>query len=122
MLLLASALVISALAVVGGILISTHDASGPVVHQTSISNVLTLADKHQVRSAVIDGNTVTVTATNGQEYSATKEDGQGLTQYLRDRGASVTVQTPDTAPPGWVQMLLELSVFALLAAMLFLVI
>ncbi|MGH2516069.1 MAG: hypothetical protein ACRDHP_10485 [Ktedonobacterales bacterium] len=103
LLLLGVAVVISATAIGAGILISAQSGGAPVIHQTSISNVLTLADHHQVRSAVIEGNTVTVTAANGQEYAATKEDGQALTQYLRDRGASVSVQTPDSGPPGWLR-------------------
>ncbi|MGZ3666783.1 MAG: cell division protein FtsH, partial [Ktedonobacterales bacterium] len=64
---------------------SAHGQSTPDVHQTDISQVLSLADQHKLRSAVIAGNLVTVTATDGQQYSATKEDGQPLTQYLRDR-------------------------------------
>ncbi|HLZ23748.1 MAG TPA: ATP-dependent zinc metalloprotease FtsH [Ktedonobacterales bacterium] len=122
MLLLTIAMVISVLAVAGDIFISTRNSSGPVIHQTSISTLLTLADRHEAHSAVIAGNTITVTAANGQVYTATKEDGQALTQYLRDRGVNVTVQAPDSGMPGWAQVLLNLGIFAFLAVLLFVII
>src|SRR5690349_1717193 len=46
------------------------------MYQTDISQVLSLADQHKLRSAVIASNLITVTTTDGQHYSATKEDGQ----------------------------------------------
>ena len=122
MLLLTIAMVISVLAVAGDIFISTRNSSGPVIHQTSISTLLTLADRHEAHSAVIAGNTITVTAANGQVYTATKEDGQALTQYLRDRGVNVTVQAPDSGMPSWAQVLLNLGIFAFLAVLLFVII
>ena len=91
-----------------------HD-SGPLIHQTSISQVLTLADQHKVKSAVLEGSQVTVTTTTGQQYSATREDGQQLTQYLRERGVSnITVTAPSQGLPAWVQVLLEIALFGFL--------
>ena len=91
-----------------------HD-SGPQIHQTSISQVLTLADQHKVKSAVLEGSQVTVTTTTGQQYSATREDGQQLTQYLRERGVSnITVTAPSQGLPAWVQVLLEIALFGFL--------
>src|SRR5215469_1355563 len=45
-------LLLVALVVLGGLVefaISTHHQSGPVVHETSISQVLSLADQHKLR-------------------------------------------------------------------------
>ena len=120
-LILTSAMIVSALAVVVGITLSAHTTSGPAVRQTSISTVLSLADQHQIRSAVIEDNTVTVTTTNGQEYTATKEDGQALTQYLRDRDVNVSVRTPNPGTPAWLQVLLDVGIFAFLGVLLFII-
>jgi cell division protease FtsH len=111
-------LVLVALVVLGGLVgfaISTHQQqSGPVVHETSISQVLSLADQHKLRTATIANNTVTVTASNGERFSATKEDGQVLTQYLRERGVDVSVVIPDTAAPIWLSAVAEGTLFALI--------
>ncbi|HEX6799595.1 MAG TPA: ATP-dependent zinc metalloprotease FtsH [Ktedonobacterales bacterium] len=89
--------------------------TGPQIHQTSISQVLTLADQHKLKSAVLEGSQVTVTTVAGQQYSATREDGQQLTQYLRERGVSnITVTAPSQGLPAWVQVLLELALFGFL--------
>jgi cell division protease FtsH len=95
-LVLTSAIIFVALALAGR-------TSGPVIHQTSISQVLGMADQHRLKSATLDGNTITVMAKDGKEYSATKEDGQSLTQYLRDRGVQVSVDQLDQGAPGWLQ-------------------
>src|SRR5579885_1808223 len=98
-----------------------HD-NGPIVHQTNISQVLSLADQHKLSSATINGNTVVVVTTNGQHYSATKEDGQTLTQYFRDRNVAVTVAQPDTGTPAWVSIVAEGALFALLIVLAFVII
>jgi cell division protease FtsH len=99
------------------VIIYTHQPTGPVVEQTSISRVLSLADQHKLRSASIDSNTVTVVTTNGVHYSATKEDGETLTQYFRDRGVNVSIVAQDGSVPVWVSALAEGTVFALLVVL-----
>ena len=99
------------------VLIYTHQPTGPVVEQTSISQVLTLADQHKLRSASIDSNTVTAVTTNGVHYSATKEDGETLTQYFRDRGVNVSVAATDASAPFWVSALAEGALFAFLVVL-----
>jgi cell division protease FtsH len=94
--------------------VSTRSQSTPDIHQTDISQVLSLADQHKLRSAVIAGNLVTVTTTDGQHYSATKEDGQPLTQYLRDRNVSVNISQPIDSQPAWGQILMDVALFAFL--------
>src|SRR5437879_7654124 len=93
---------------------STRGQSTPDVHQTDISQVLSFADQHKLRSAVIAGNLVTVTTTDGQHYSATKEDGQPLTQYLRDRNVSVSITQPIETQPAWGPILMDVALFAFL--------
>jgi cell division protease FtsH len=111
-------LVVVALVVLGGLVefaISTHQQpNGPVVHESSISQVLSLADQHKLRSATIANNNISVIADNGEHFSATKEDGQVLTQYLRDRGVEVSVVIPDTAAPIWLSAVAEGMLFALI--------
>src|SRR5215472_5860650 len=111
-------LVLVALVVLGGLVgfaILTHQQQGgPVVHETSISQVLSLADQHKLRTATIANNTVTVIASNGERLSASKEDGQVLTQYLRERGVEVSVVVPDSAAPVWLSAVAEGALFALI--------
>ncbi|WIG57882.1 MAG: Cell division-associated, ATP-dependent zinc metalloprotease FtsH [Ktedonobacterales bacterium] len=91
------------------------------VRQTNISQVLSLVDQHKVRSAVLDGNQITVTANDGTQYSATKEDGQQLTQYLRDHGvANIKVPPQSAGTPGWAQLTMELALFGVLGVLIFL--
>jgi len=101
--------------------ITGRNQGGPAVHDTSISSVLQMADKHQIASATIEGNLVTVVAKDGKHYDATKEDGQPLTQYLRDRGVQVTVQQPEGSP-AWVQGLLDVALLAGLGLLIFVVV
>ncbi len=108
---IAAACVLGALVLVVGISLSLRAQDAPAVQQVSISQVLTLADHQQLKSATIDGNSVTVTTTGGTQYRATKESGQPLTQYLRDRGVDVSVTPPAEGTPGWVQVLMDVALF-----------
>jgi cell division protease FtsH len=118
LLIVVGAMLVAGIFAAVGVAVNARASRQPVVHQTSISQVLTLADRHQVRSAVIAGNDVTITSTSGQQYEATKEDGQPLTQYLRERGAQVTVESPQAGAPAWVQILMDLGLFAFLGLVL----
>ena len=112
------ATLLAATIVLAIITLNGRGQSNPTVHQTDISQVLAYADHHQLRSAVIAGNVVTVTTTNGQQYSATKEDGQPLTQYLRDRNVSVNISQPSDGQPAWGQIIMDVALFAFLGFML----
>ncbi|MFI5274887.1 MAG: ATP-dependent zinc metalloprotease FtsH [Ktedonobacterales bacterium] len=104
-------------AVVTGITISASGHSAPT-HQVGISQVLTLADQHKLRSVAIKGDEVTAKGTNGQIYVATKEDGQTLTTLLMDHGAAVTVEAPGGGIAGWVQTGLEVGTVLLIVVFL----
>src|SRR5690348_1697840 len=80
--------------------LTAHGSSDSTVHQSSISQILSLAGQHKLKSATLTGNTVTVTATDGQQYVATKEDGQQLTDYLLAHGVKdVSVEKPADGTP-----------------------
>jgi cell division protease FtsH len=104
--------VLGALVLVAGISLSLRAQDAPVVHQASISQVLAFADHHQLKSATIQGDDVTVVTTTNVDYHATKEAGQPLTEYLRSRGVDVMVAAANDGPPGWVQILTDVALFA----------
>ena len=114
-LILIGALLLAAIIVAAGVTISSRSSEGPVVHPASISQVLEYADKHELRSATLQGDVITVTTTSGQQYSATKENGQTLTDYLRARGVDVAVKQPDTGSPAWVQIVMDVALVGFLA-------
>ncbi len=61
------------------------------VQDKPISDVLNLADHHQLKSVTINNDDIYATARNGQQYHAVKEDGQAVTDEFRHDGVSVTV-------------------------------
>src|SRR5262249_6007869 len=96
--------------------ITSHAHSDPPAQNTSIGKVLQLADQHQLKSATLEGPMVTAVANDGKRYSATREDGQPLTQYLRDRGVAVSVEESSAGMPGWAQGVLNAMLLVGLAA------
>jgi cell division protease FtsH len=97
-------------------------AKAPITHHVAISQMLELADQHQLGSVRLRGNEVDATGRDHQEYLATKEDGQPLTAYFRDRGATVTVEPPASGGIQWVQTALELGTVLIVVVFLLLVI
>jgi cell division protease FtsH len=89
--------------------------SQPEVRPASISQVLTLVDEHQVSKAVLQGSQITITTKDGTQYSATREQGAQLTDYLRAHGVTtIAVEQPSVGLPGWLQLVLELALFGFL--------
>ncbi len=109
-------MVLLAAVIFTAVALSGRRDSGTVVHQSTISTVLSMADKHQLKSATIVGDIVTATTTNGAKYTAAKESGQSLTQYLRNDGVQVTVTPSDQGPPAWLSVLLDLTLVVGLGA------
>ena len=71
----------------------------PVV--VPISELLNLADHHEIDRVTIAGNTLTATTKLGLQYRASKEDQQAVTEQLRADGITVTVVDASTgAGPG----------------------
>ncbi|HEV2236675.1 MAG TPA: AAA family ATPase, partial [Ktedonobacterales bacterium] len=108
---------------VAGIVRRGAPARGPITHQVPISQMLALADQRQLATVRLSGNQVDATGRNRQEYIATKEDGQPLTAYFRDRGATVTVEAPDSGSGAqWLQTALELGTVLVVIGFLLLLI
>jgi cell division protease FtsH len=108
---------------VAGIVRRVAPARGPITHHVPISQLLGLADQHQLAVVRLSGNEVVATGRNHQEYIATKEAGQPLTAYFRDRGATVSVTTPDSGGAAqWLQTTLELGTVLIVIVFLLLVI
>jgi cell division protease FtsH len=101
-----------------------HTAPGRTanVHHVAISRMLELADQHELASVQLRGNLVDAMGRDHQEYIATKEDGQPLTAYFRERGASVTVEAPTSGGFQWLQTAMELGTVLLVVGFLLLMI
>ncbi len=76
------------------------------VLEKPISDVLNMADRHQLKSATINGDDVNALGSNGQHYHALKEDGQSVTELLRSDGVTVTVSTGQDS--SWVSVLIDI--------------
>ena len=85
-----------------------------------ISDVLNLADKHQLTSVVINGNDVTAVGVHGQHYHAIKEDGQPVTEIFRKDGVSVSIDTGQQTV--WTQVVVDIAFLAIVGAVLYFVI
>jgi cell division protease FtsH len=116
LLLLALAMVMAG--VLAGITARSSGRASAAPRDVAISQILSLADQHQVRSVTLQGDQVTATARNGTVYVATKEANQPLTAYFRDRGAAVSVDQPQTGVGGWIQVAIEVGMVALVVVFL----
>ncbi len=63
----------------------------PAPATVPISQLLDMADHHQISKVVIVSNTLYATGTDGQQYQTTKEEQQTVTEQLRLDGVVVTV-------------------------------
>ncbi|MGH2457567.1 MAG: ATP-dependent zinc metalloprotease FtsH [Chloroflexota bacterium] len=63
----------------------------PAPEAIPISQMMNLADQHQISQVLISSDTLYATGTNGQQYQATKEEQQTVTEHLRLDGVVVTV-------------------------------
>lgn len=61
------------------------------VQDRPITDLLNLADHHQLKSVTISGNEIMASGITGQQYHAIKEDGQPVTEIFRRDGVSVTI-------------------------------
>jgi cell division protease FtsH len=105
-------------ALITGITYKLNATAPAEPRQVAISKVLSMADQHQLSSVDLRGNQVTATARNGKIYVATKEDGQTLTTYFKNDGATVTVDDTSNAASGYLQMGLEVGMVVLIVVFL----
>ena len=82
-----------------------------------ITDVLNMADQHKIKTALISGNVILATGTNGQKYQAYKEDGQTVTDSLRHDGVTVTIDSGQTDQ--WTQGLIDLVLIALIVGSIY---
>ncbi|MEO7022000.1 MAG: ATP-dependent zinc metalloprotease FtsH [Ktedonobacteraceae bacterium] len=89
------------------------------VQERPISDVLNMADHHQLKSATITNNEINALGTNGQHYHAFKEDGQPVTDLLRRDGVSVSINNGqgDT----WIPVMIDMLFIAAAAGLLYFV-
>ena len=79
-----------------------------------ISDVLNLADRHQLKSVTISGDDVFATSISGQQYHALKEDGQTVTEIFRHDGVAVSIDNGQHTP--WGQVMLDVLLVALIVS------
>jgi cell division protease FtsH len=93
---------------------------GALAQDRPISDVLNMADHHQLKSVTLSGNEVFATSKTGQQYHAIKEDGQAVTEIFRHDGVTVNI---DTAQGGdLVQGLADLLLIVLVVGGMYLLI
>jgi len=108
------------LLVVAGLRIVNVTVSTPVAQERSISDILNMSDHHQVKSALISGNDIIVTAFDGRQYQGTKEDGQAVSEIFRHDGVNVSV---DSGQQGqWTQGAMDLLLILFIAGGMYFII
>ncbi len=83
-----------------------------------ISQILTMADHHQLKQATITGDEVQVVTKSGKQYEALKEDQETITDRLTQDGVEVTVAQPSNSFSSWSQIVLNLVVVLLIVGFL----
>jgi cell division protease FtsH len=66
---------------------------GATAQDRPISDVLNMANRHQLKSVTLSGDDVLATSKTGQQYHAVKEDGQAVTEIFWHDGVAVTVNS-----------------------------
>src|SRR5207245_10032175 len=87
---------VSAIGIVFGLIV-THtiriNFGSSNIQEKPISEILNLADHHQLKSVLISGNELFATGIADQQYHAVKEDGQLVKENDRCDGVTATVVT-----------------------------
>jgi cell division protease FtsH len=89
----------------------------PNIQDKPITELLNLADHHQLKSVQISGNELFATGVTGQQYHAYKEDGQAVTELLRRDRVSVTIDSGQRNQ--WEQALIDVLLMAVIAGSIF---
>ncbi len=87
--------------------------SSVTVQEKPISDLLNMADHHELKSVTINNNDdVVATGLKGQQYHALKEEGQSVTEILRHDGVTVSIDNGQQTQ--WAQGLADVLLIALL--------
>ncbi len=95
---LAAAFVFFVVCVSVAILFARDTSPQPTV--VPISQLLNMADRHEIAKVTITSNTLYATSVNGQQYQAAKEEQQTVTEQLRHDGVTVVVVDATSRPIG----------------------
>lgn len=103
-------LIIAGLLLAVASFVAVNVASGSVkpvnVEERPISDILNMADRHQLRSVTIIGDDIQAIGVDNQHYHAVKEDGQSVTEIFRHAGVAVKVSNgQDNA---WLPVLVDI--------------
>jgi cell division protease FtsH len=105
------------LLVFAGVRLVSLTVGGAAIQDKPISDVLNMADRHQLKLITIDGSDVYATSKTGQQYHSIKEDGLALTDEFRKDGVGVSI---DTSQHGqWLQGAVDILLIALVAGMMY---
>ena len=105
------------LLVFAGVRLVSLTVGGTAIQDKPISDVLNMADRHQLKLITIDGSDVYATSKTGLQYHSIKEDGFALTDEFRKDGVSVSI---DNSQHGqWLQGAVDILLIALVAGMMY---
>src|SRR5579875_780348 len=90
---------------------------GAVMQDRPISDMLNMADHHQLKSVTISGNDLFATSVTGKQYHSVKEDGQSVTELFLHDGAAVSVDNGQSSQ--WIQGGVDLFLILLVAGLAF---
>ncbi len=103
--------------------LATTAHSSTDYQQVPISQILTMADQHQLKQATISGDQIEVVASkDGKKYEATKEDQQTITDRLTKDGVQVTVAPSTDTFTNWSQIGLNVVVVLLIVGVLIVIV
>ncbi|MBO0782960.1 MAG: AAA family ATPase, partial [Ktedonobacteraceae bacterium] len=105
------------LLVLAGTRLVNFAATGTTTQEKPISELLNMADRHELKQVTISGNDVTATSLAGKQYHALKEDGQTVTDLFRRDGVAVNVDGDQRGQIS--QGILELFLVLLVAGAMF---
>jgi len=88
------------------------------VQDKPISDVLNLADHHQLKSVTVSGDDIYATSITGQQYHAVKEDGQSVTEIFRHDNITVSVDNGQRTQ--WEQVVIDVLLVGLIVGALLL--
>jgi cell division protease FtsH len=106
-----------ALVVVVALRVADIALSGTAPQDVAISNMLNMADRHQLKSVTVVSDDLYATSVTGKQYHSVKEDGQSVTEIFRHDG--VTVNINNSQPSQWLQGGLELFLIFVVASLAF---
>jgi cell division protease FtsH len=89
-----------------GVRLISASQSAAAAQARPISDILNMADSHQLKSVVLSGNNLTATGVNGKQYTSYKENDQSVTQLFRHDGVQVSVNNGQQGQ--WLQEVLGL--------------